>query len=343
MENREKELLEFLKKCKVDDYEVEKLKADASHRRYRRLKKGEKSFIVMDAPPEKESTKEFIQMSQFLIASGFSAPEVIEHDQENGFLLLEDFGCYQVSTILAQKMFEDASEMEVYTKAMDVLIKLHKMQAPSFLANYDDQSMIKETTLFIEWYVSVINDAKLPRVMNEEYQKIVNYSLKLTKIFPKTTVLRDYHADNLMWLPERFGQQKIGLLDFQDAVLGSPIYDIVSLLEDARRDVSEEVVNAMISKYLKAFPQYNYKDFMTCYSILGAQRNLKIIGIFSRQSSKNKNPYYLSLLPRVWGHLNRDLKHPLLLPLKNWIEKALPNQIPSALKSRDNARVVHAY
>jgi N-acetylmuramate 1-kinase len=140
-------------------------------------------------------------------------------------------------------------------------------------------------------------------------------------------VLRDFHVDNLMFLENRSGIKKVGLLDFQDAVVGSAAYDIVSLLEDARRDVSPQLADHLISRYLKSFPKIHRKDFQAAYSIFGIQRNLKIIGFCAAQAAKHKNPYYLSLLPRVWRYINQDLKHPLLLPMKNWLIKVLPAQM----------------
>lgn len=307
-----------------------KLKNDASHRTYERLKlKSGKSIILMDAPPEKEKITDFIEISHFLRQNNFSAPEVLAKDIENGFMLLEDFGDDSYSRILKNKeQYSHLDESFLYEKAIDNLIELHKIPTDSISLNkYDSITLIKESNLFIEWYLSVLNGENIRKEQKEEFNLILKHLLLSTKSFSESIVLRDYHADNLLWLDDRSGIRKTGLLDFQDAVIGSPIYDIVSLLEDARRDVSPAIVEKMINRYLKAFPNYSRKDFNAAYAIFGIQRNLKIIGIFTRQAAKNKNPHYLSFLPRVWGHVNNDLKHPLLLPLKNWLSAIIPTQL----------------
>ena len=321
---------DFLNKQKLGPIDIIKLKNDASFRSYERIITSNGSFILMDAPPEKEQTLPFIKVANFLRDSDLSAPEIIAQDSNNGFLLLEDFGNESFNNIFSGKssLSNEISEDRIYEKAIDALIYLHKLPSPSIaLSNYDDVTLLKESNLFLDWYVSILNGETLSKDTQEEFNLILKHLLSLSKLFPNVVVLRDYHADNLIWLNERIAHRKVGLLDFQDAVIGSPIYDLVSLLEDARRDVSPALADAMIKRYLQAFPNYSRKDFNTAYAILGLQRNLKIVGIFARQAAKHKNPSYLSMLPRVWRYIHNDLKHPLLLPFKQWLTKVVPTQM----------------
>lgn len=327
---REKLKIEFLNKNNLAQMERVKLKSDASFRTYERIKNSDSSFILMDAPPEKEQTIPFVNMANFLRSSDFSAPEILAQDSDNGFLLLEDFGDNSFNNILSGKsnLSSELDEEQIYEKAIDVLIALHKVPTSSaIMPDYDDNLLLRESNLFLEWYISVLNGEEIEPSIKKEFDLVLKHLLSLAKIFPNTTVLRDYHADNLMWLNDREGYRKVGLLDFQDAVIGSPIYDLVSLLEDLRRDVSEKTVEKMIQRYLKAFPQYSRKDFNTVYAVFGVQRNLKIVGFCARQAAKYKNPHYLAMLPRVWKAIRNSLKHPLLFPLRTILKDLLPMQI----------------
>lgn len=320
----------FLNQQKFKKMDREKLKNDASFRTYERLTTDRGSFILMDAPPEKEETLPFIKVSKFLRRNELSAPEVIAQDTNNGFLLLEDFGNDSFNNILNgnSELSKELTEERIYEKAIDALIYLHKLPSPDIdLPRYNDAMLLKESTCFIDWYVSVLNEETSTKEMKEEFNLIIRHLMSLSKRFAEVVVHRDYHVDNLIWLNDKVAFRKVGMLDFQDAVIGSPIYDLISLLEDARRDVSPALADKMIKRYLKAFPTYLRKDFNAAYAILGVQRNLKIIGIFARQAAKYKNPKYLSMLPRLWRYIHNDLKHPLLLPLKTWLTKTVPTQM----------------
>ena len=322
---------EFLLNSNLINIERIKLKKDASHRQYERIiKSNGDTLIFMDAPPDKEKVFPFINVANFLLKNNLSAPEIIVSDIENGFLILEDFGEASYSSIMSSAKIGlyEVDEMLIYNKAIDALIHLHNSSYhDSDLEHYNEEMLLSEAMRFIEFYIEVLNNEKISQSLKDEYILIWRDLLPIANLFNNVVVLRDYHADNLMWLEDRTGIRKVGLLDFQDAVIGSPAYDLVSLLEDARRDVNEKVVEKMISRYLNAFPDYSRKEFMAVYSILAAQRNLKIIGIFARLAAVDNNKYYLTLLPRVWGHLNNNLKHPLLLPLKKWLNKVVPMQM----------------
>lgn len=327
---RESLKLEFLNNCNLKDAQRIKLKSDASFRRYERIIDKDKSFILMDAPPEHEETLPFINIANFLKNNEFSAPEIIKSNSDHGFILLEDFGDESFNNILSGKSLLSAelSENKIYEKAVDCLINLHKISLTNIsIPYYDDAILLKESNQFIDWYVSTLNGEILSEDNKKEFNLILKDLLQSARIFPDVIVLRDYHADNLMWLSDRTAYRKVGILDFQDAVIGSITYDLVSLLEDARRDVNSTLSEHMINHYLKAFPNLSRKDFNLAYAVLGVQRNLKIVGFCARQAVKHKNPFYLSLLPRVWRYINNDLKHPSLLHLKKWLIKVVPSQI----------------
>lgn len=300
------------------------IQGDASFRRYERLLWEGKTAILMDAPPGKEDIRPFIAVDHYLKNHGFAAPSIWASDAINGFMLLEDLGNDSYSKVLAgaTTLQEKYTELQLYEQAIDVLSLLHAQDLPDNFPHYDEALLLREAMLMLEWYFPVLNGEPLPGSLQQEYIALWKQLFPYLRALPKVTVLRDYHADNLMWLPERAGIEKVGLLDFQDAVIGSPAYDMVSLLEDARRDVAPETVTVMINRYLAANPHINRKDFLAAYAILGAQRNCKIVGIFARLSARDGNSAYLTLLPRVWRHIMHDIQHPLLVPLKKWLNAA---------------------
>lgn len=302
----------------------QKIQGDASFRRYERLARATETAILMDAPPGKEDVRPFVNVGNYLNSHRLGAPAITGIDADNGFLLLEDLGDDSYSRVLAANASSVGvhSEATLYAHAIDVLVALHRLPLPANLPAYDEALLMREALLMLEWYFPVLNGEPLPTALQEEYVAVWKPLFAHLEGLQKVVVLRDYHADNLMWLPEREGLRKVGLLDFQDAVIGSPAYDLVSLLEDARRDVMASTVTSMINRYLAAMPHINRKDFLAAYAILGAQRNCKIIGIFSRLSARDGNSNYLKLLPRVFAHLMHDITHPLLTPLKLWLHKA---------------------
>lgn len=326
----QRELLKnaFLQKCNLKDFQLEKIPSDASFRNYDRIIQGEKTFILMDAPPEHENVKQFVTVANFLEKQGFSAPKIFQSDIKNGFLLLEDFGTNSFTKLLNDKSQSEVSEERLYSTAVDTLLTLHKSAVPdNLIPYYSDDLLVKEAFMLIEWYIPVLNGEKVSKKLHEEYEVIWRHLLQYTRYIPETTVLKDFHADNLMWLEDRSGFQRVGILDFQDAIIGSPVYDMVSLLEDARRDVNDTLAQNMITRYLDGRQDITRKDFLAAYSILGAQRNLRIVGTFARKAVRDKNSAYLKLLPRVWGYIEKDLKHPLLLPLKGWLDKVISPKV----------------
>lgn len=323
---RESLIRSFLAENGLNEAKRFPLKSDASFRGYERLQDGDKKFMLMDAPPPEEDVRPFINIGNYLIRRGLSAPIIYAQDEKNGFLILEDLGNDSFTNVLSGKsdLSNDCTELELYTAAIDVLIQLDRSTLPSNTPGYNDELLIQECELFTKWYLPNIEGLEDIKERKQQYLEIWQKLLKYPKVSEDVVVLRDYHADNLMWLPGRIGVERVGLLDFQDAVIGSPVYDLVSLLEDARRDVSEDTVNSVIDHYLNERKAINPDLFSAQYAIIAAQRNCKIIGIFARLAIRDNKTRYLGYLARVWKHLESDLEHPALESLKIWMDATLP-------------------
>jgi hypothetical protein len=326
MDKREEMIQEFLNENGWGKAVREKLFADASFRRYERLSNGEKTVMLMDAPPEKEDIKPFVNVDQYLRRCGLSAPQIYAVNEKDGFLLLEDLGNNSYTNLLAgnSPISGMYSEQDIYACAMDVLLQLHRCAPSEQVPHYEYATLMQECRLLTDWYLPNIGSKVPLDEASEEYIELWKDLLSNANDEEKVTVMRDYHADNLMWLPGRNGVERVGLLDFQDAVLGSPTYDIVSLLEDARRDVDATTVDLCIKRYLKNRSSINKDNFMVSYATFAAQRNCKIIGIFARLAIRDRKTRYLGYMPRVWEHLLNDIKHPKIAPLKKWISKVIP-------------------
>jgi aminoglycoside/choline kinase family phosphotransferase len=281
----------------------------------------------MDAPPEREALAPFIHVCEWLREQGFSAPAMYAKDEAQGYLLLEDLE-RDSFTLLCQT--QRIPERELYEAAMDVLAEWHgdalrrRVGQGLKVPEYDQALLMREVKLFSDWFLPQLCDASALALLQKEYLAIWQDLLSNAKLRKDCFVHRDYHADNLFWLPNRSGVKRVGILDFQDAVLGDPAYDIVSLLEDARRDVDEKLVTHLLSRYVHSM-RINHDDFMASYALLGAQRNCKIVGIFTRLAARDDKIHYLNYLPRVWRHLGHDLKHPMLEPLALWMKRHVPD------------------
>ena len=262
---------------------------------------------------------------------GYSAPNIHAVDETLGFALLEDLGDDSFSSLLAGP---DASSLErtLYEAATDFLVNLHRQPVPPDLPYYDPAWMLSDATLFLE---TAIDDAVEP-AMAEEFEAAWREPLEAVTHGPAVLCLRDFHAGNLMWLPVRgdggcgmSGVSRVGLLDFQDARLGPAAYDLVSLLQDARRDLGAGLEQAMVARYLNASSKLDEAAFHAAYAILGAQRAVRIIGVFHRLARRDGKPGYLAHLPRVWRHLDANLAHPALTPVRAWFERWVPLQARS--------------
>lgn len=313
----------FLAGCGWGDAAPEPLAGDASFRRYYRLREGGRCAVVMDAPPPQEDVAPFVAVSDLLRDLGFSAPEILAADRKRGFLLLEDFGDDTYTRLIAR----GADEETLYALAVDTLAALQHAVAQRGtpdLPPYDEARLLTEAVLLVDWYAPAALGAALPEAAREAYLALWRHLLPQAALPAPTLVLRDYHVDNLMLLPGRPGVKGCGLLDFQDAVCGPPSYDLVSLLEDARRDVPAGLSRDMTERYLAAFPALDRALFARSAAILSAQRNCKIIGLFVRLWRRDGKPQYLVHLPRVWRLLVEDLGHPALAPLALWLDRHLP-------------------
>lgn len=298
------------------------LAGDASFRRYERLHGGPRPALLMDAPPPREDVGSFVTLARHLAGLGFSAPEIYAEDSEAGLLVIEDFGDHTYTARLAA----GAAEKPLYALAVDLLIGLHRAPRAADVAvpPYDETRLIDEASLLVDWYLPAMRGEPTAPDLKRGYIDTWRLLLPLAEATPASLVLRDYHVDNLMWLEGRDGVARCGLLDFQDAVVGSVAYDLVSLVEDARRDLAPGLAEAMIARYLAAFPDLDPDAFKAAAAMLAAQRNCKIIGIFTRLSERDGKPVYLEHIPRVWRLLEGDLAHPALVSLRDWLDCHIP-------------------
>ncbi len=316
------------------------LAGDASFRRYYRLTQAARRAVLMDAPPPVEDVGPYIAVAEILRDLGLSAPEIHAEDRPRGFLLIEDFGDDVYTRLLAR----GADEGALYALAIDTLAALHREvggRGCPALPTYDETRLLDEAALLADWYAPDVLGAALPDEVREEYLACWRRILPLSALPETTLVLRDYHVDNLMLLPGRPGVRACGLLDFQDAVCGPASYDLVSLTEDARRDVTEDLRIAMTERYLAAFPELDRAAFARSAAILAAQRNCKIIGIFTRLWRRDGKPAYLAHIPRVWRLLEGDVRRePALRPIADWLDRYLPANLrrtPRTAPSRARA------
>jgi tRNA threonylcarbamoyl adenosine modification protein YjeE len=326
------------------------LQGDASTRTYERLEQGARRAVLMnaprrpDGPPVRhgqpysaiahlaEDIRPFVAMARALHGLGLSTPEIYAADLTEGLLILEDLGN---EAVVAGD--PPAPVEERYAAAIDVLVALHRAPAPEVLPvaprvdhrlpTYDRDALLIEAELLLDWYIphrggTVDDEAR------QQFVSLWRAALTRAATGPVHWVLRDFHSPNLLWLGERTGLARVGLLDFQDALLGPPAYDVASLLQDARVDVPETMEFALLGRYAQARqvddPQFNLADFVALYSLMAAQRATKILGIFARLDRRDGKPQYLRHLPRVWRYLRRSLAQPTLAPLKAWYDAHVP-------------------
>jgi N-acetylmuramate 1-kinase len=340
----------FLEESGFGDAARTRVQGDASTRSYERLALGERRVILMnsprrpDGPPLRgglpysalvhlaEDVKPFVAMARALRERGFSAPEVHAADMDLGLLVLEDLGADGVVAGDPPAPIE-----ERYTAAVDLLAHLHQQALPEVLPvaprieyrlpRYDLEALLTETELLLDWYVPH-RAGTVDTAAREEFASLWRAALKGAAEATPTWVLRDYHSPNLLWLPQREGMARIGLLDFQDALSGPAPYDVVSILQDARVDVPESIEVGLVSRYVKARRAgdrtFDLNAFFELYAVLGAQRATKVLGIFSRLDRRDGKPQYLRHQPRVWRNMRRSLSHPALKTLKAWYDRHVP-------------------
>ena len=343
-------LRDFLKQAGFADAQRAHVQGDASTRSYERLALGERKVILMNAPRRRdgppvrdglpysavahlaEDMKPFAAMARALREQGLSAPEITASDLDRGFLLLEDLGTEGIAAGDPPAPIE-----ERYNVALDVLADLHRRSLPGLLyvapgidyriPNYDLDAFLIEAELLLDWYVPYRNGT-IGAAARAEFLRLWRTALSPAIKVPQTWVLRDYHSPNLLWLPERKGLKRVGLLDFQDVLMGPAAYDVASLLQDARVDVPESVEINLLGRYVKARldadKAFVAPAFVQLYVTLGAQRATKILGIFARLDRRDGKPQYLRHVPRVWRYLRRCLMHPTLAGIKAWYDVNVP-------------------
>ena len=317
-----KGLAEFTATSGWGDAQVDPLPGDASFRRYFRLSRGGETAMLMHAPPPHEDPAPFLHVANWLNEHRMRAPAILAAEPDAGWVLTEDFGNDRMRDWLdANPQHERAA----YEAAVEALVALHK-RAPGPFALYDMTVYQREAGLLTEWYCP----AQGLDVDVESYAAAWEEVLRplVARQTPGVTVLRDYHAENIMLLGGKAGAPQ-GLIDFQDALVGHPAYDLVSLLQDARRDVPVDLETSMLVHYAHHAGIAN-DDFLADYATLGAQRNAKIVGIFTRLDRRDGKPKYLGMIPRVWAALERDLAHPALAPVADWFDANIPDVLRNA-------------
>ncbi len=333
------------------------LSGDASTRRYVRLHKGDDTALLMIQPQAaepptagKEATPQererlgynavarlagadcarFVAAAKYLAGLGLSTPEIYAADVPQGLVLIEDFG----ADLFTDSLAKGTGESQLYEGAAEVLARLHAEQAPALLPPdkdlyaYDETALLAEVDLLTEWFFPVALKRAATADEIADFRGAWREALAPVLAAPAYFVHRDYHAQNLMWLPDRSGPARVGLIDFQDAVAGSAAYDLISLTEDARRDVSPAMAEHTLSHYRNKMraqgTPVESSAFALAMALFAAQRNTKIVGIFARLFRRDGKPRYLDLLPRVWSYLAKDLSHPALHRLKAWYDQAIP-------------------
>jgi aminoglycoside/choline kinase family phosphotransferase len=300
---------------------------DASNRKYERLTMDGATAVLMDAPPDKgEDVRPFISIANHLKTIGLSAPEILFQDGRNGFLLIEDLGDDLFARVLE---VSPTLEPVLYRAATDVLVSLHKAPLPE-VAAYDTAIMTEMAGLSYIWYAKHAGDIDYENhdvTFKAEFAPILDMHTSASQVL----IQRDYHAENLLWLPDRNGVAKVGLLDFQDAMIGHSAYDLVSVLQDARRDVSLQTEAEMIAHYC-AETGTDEDAFRASYAVLGVQRNLRILGVFVRLCVRDGKAHYVDFIPRVWKFLLRNLDHPALASVAQTVLRDLPEPTIDALE-----------
>ncbi|WP_108791086.1 phosphotransferase [Erythrobacter sp. Alg231-14] len=330
-----KGLEEFLTDAGWGGAAIDPIPGDASFRRYFRIRRDDGSTparaMLMYAPPPEEDPQPFLEVGAWLNDNGFRAPQIYHEKPAQGWVLTEDFGDDRMREWIEAN---PSGEIGAYKTAVDVLSTLSRTD-PGPFAPYDMDVYLREVGLLVEWYCPAMN------LSVDDNGFYAAWTEALTPLIdaknPGVTVLRDYHAENIMMLsPEKDGEAAgtgaQGLIDFQDALVGHPAYDLVSLLQDARREVSTQLERDMLDFYRGqcGLSGEAGDQFEADYARLGAQRNAKIVGIFTRLYKRDGKPRYLDLIPRVWEAMERDLAHPGMAPVARWFDANIPPELRKA-------------
>jgi aminoglycoside/choline kinase family phosphotransferase len=362
MTAREDMIGAFLARAGWGDASRAPLAGDASTRRYERLRGRLGAAVLMDAPPGPdgppldgrkaysaiahlaEDCRPFVAVGRALRHVGLSAPTLLAHDVPNGLLLLEDLGDALYGYAIDMGKGPNGESLdEMYRTGVDALVAWHAgwaaMGAPSSLSVpgsdrdyvlpvYDEAALAIETELLTDWYLPAKRGLATSEGLRAEYRALWRALFPVVARNAQTLALRDFHSPNMLWLAARRGPARVGLIDFQDALIGSRAYDLVSFLQDARKDVPPAREDAMLGYYCRSaagrLADFDETRFRAAYAVLGAQRNSKIIGIFVRLHRRDGKPQYLAHIPRVARYLERDLAHPALADLRRWLDALVP-------------------
>jgi tRNA threonylcarbamoyl adenosine modification protein YjeE len=339
--------------------DVSFVQGDASPRRYARLAQdqwdGRRVAILMDAPRHPdgppirhglpysriahlaEDVCPFVAVDHYLRSLGLSAPAIYTADLDHGVLVIEDLGDRQ----FAAEINRGADQRELWRAGVEALLVLHAQQPPPALplgdgsvhvpAEYDRGALGIETDLLLDWYIPAATGAPVAEADAHEFNALWDGVFDTLAQQPSMLVLRDFHSPNLFLLPDRQGPARVGIIDFQDALMGPAAYDLVSLLQDARRDVAVELEDELLTFYVdcarRRDASFDAVQFVNAYRVLGAQRNTKILGIFARLAKRDGKPVYLQHMPRIWRYLERDLAHASLAPLRAWYDGVLGEDV----------------
>ena len=359
MTDREADILSFLKAANWDRATRHPVPGDASSRRYERLTLKDKHAVLMDSPQGVETlsepkgasladrralgynalariagnnTEAFACISNELTKRGFSAPQILAADLKQGFILLEDLGRNLYARVIENV---PQQERQLYEAAVDTLAAIYRSTFPGemefqgfkwYVGDYDDVALLAETDLCLDWYAKDF-DRDIQGDARAEFYHLFEQSFKHLKAHAPGLALRDFHAENLFWLPERQAISRVGLIDFQDGLFVHPAYDLMSLITDIRRDVSPDLKDILIARFCDKAGIIDNADFRTAYAVLSVQRGTKLLGFPVRADLKFGKPQYRELLPRVKRHLNEALEHPALADIRNWYAKHLPEAL----------------
>jgi N-acetylmuramate 1-kinase len=347
-------LRKFLSEAGFLDAARERMPGDASTRSYARLIRDDGTWILMNSPRRPdgpaiydgksysaavhlaEDVRPFVAIDNGLRAHGFSAPAIRHADLDSGFLITEDFGSTGVIEGDPPRPI-----VECYEAATDMLAELHRKALPETaplapqatyqIPVYDIDAWLVEISLMLEWYLPD-RGAEVSPQQRDEFVTMWRTLLEKPAAAPRTWVMRDFHSPNIIWLGDRTGILRVGIIDFQDAVLGPAAYDLVSLLQDARLDIAEQLELTLLTRYIKARrvadAEFDPASFAELYAIMSAQRNTRLLGTFARLNRRDGKPQYLRHQPRIWTYLNRSLAHPALAAFRQWYAANVPPPVP---------------
>ncbi len=320
--SREKLIAAFLERHGYGAAHAEPLAQDASFRRYLRLTGGPRPVVLMDAPPP-EDIRPFVSVARHLAAIGVSVPEILAADEAHGLLLEEDLGDDLLSRL--PEPLSLCYSLSCFNAAVDVLVAIQRAQPPSGLPAWDVATMTTTALgTLLDWWWPAMFGSAAPSAAREDFAAALEATLAPVAAGPFCLVHRDFFAGNLLWLPERSGIRRIGVLDFQSAAVGHPAYDLASLLQDARRDIPPDIAGRVIAYYLAARPELDSAAFRAAYAACAAQRHLRIAGQWVRLARRDGRPGYLAHGPRTWRLLEQAVREPAALPLAAALDRWIP-------------------